>query len=135
MTYYIYTSGTNMTATPLHNSVRDGDLTTCNELIITGHDVNAIDENGLLPIHIAASMSNIRMIKLLLQYNACLTCVDTEGNTALHMIVQSDAYSRRKFVGIMRQMVRQGANRYVANKSGMTPHNYMTSEDRDMMNA
>ena len=59
--------------TCLHVAIGTGNFLMAEWLLAHGADVNAQDEFGRSPIHIAASQGNLKCVELLVQAKACLT--------------------------------------------------------------
>jgi ankyrin repeat protein len=69
--------------TPLHDAVLSGDLKTVTVLLTKSQTfVNAQDEIGFTPIHHAAQIGNLEIIKSLLNYGADVTLTDKQNRTA-----------------------------------------------------
>jgi ankyrin repeat protein len=82
--------------TPLHQSVVTGDYACFNRILDSVQRqnsalVNAIDLKQQTPLHIAARFARVNMAEKLLQHGAKADSVDEDGNTAVHLAVESDA--------------------------------------------
>ena len=53
--------------------------------ILTGGRVNAVDELGSTPLHLALLLGNMWMVKALLKYGGNPEAVDHKGSTPLHV--------------------------------------------------
>jgi ankyrin repeat protein len=53
-------------------------------LLIHGANVNAKNNMGVTPLHIAVSSGDVKIVKMLIKYGAYVNARDDEGNTPLH---------------------------------------------------
>jgi len=70
----------------LHYSVQ-GKLDLAAMLIANGADINAADDDGDTPLHLAAMMGYQREADLLLAHDAGVNTMNKKGMTALHYAV------------------------------------------------
>jgi ankyrin repeat protein len=81
----------NDNSTPLFNACRYGNCEGALYLIENGADINAATESKCLtPLHVAAMMGHVEIVKLLLFLNADVTMKSTLGNTPLLSAVGSN---------------------------------------------
>jgi ankyrin repeat protein len=96
MTYLIdndadvnHKSGDNRTA--LFNSCHYGNYDTARYLIEKGAEINTTEESErLTPLHIAALMGHVEIVKLLLVFNADITIKNIAGDTAIVSVVANN---------------------------------------------
>ena len=55
---------------PLHRAAQRGDLAECQRLIAEGHDVNALDEDGEMPLHFSAWYGQVEVTRFLVNNGA-----------------------------------------------------------------
>jgi ankyrin repeat protein len=68
-----------------HTSSHDEDYTDIVEmLLIHGANVNAKNNKGVTPLHIAVLLGAVKIVKMLIRYGAYVNARDDEGNTPLH---------------------------------------------------
>lgn len=67
----------------LHDAVDRGNLGLVRQLILTGHDVNAGDDQGWTPLMMAAYRGKPEIAKILIEYGANLDAQNLEGWNAL----------------------------------------------------
>ncbi|KAL8852925.1 MAG: hypothetical protein Q9221_002175 [Calogaya cf. arnoldii] len=102
---------------PLHmGKMRfNDDIEVASMLINYGADVNALDERGLRPIHIAAAADGEKCIQLFLNHDANIDAQSDDQATALFIA----AYLHR--VNAVRLLLRNGADPNIADKFNITP--------------
>uniref|UniRef100_A0A3P8Z511 Ion transport domain-containing protein n=1 Tax=Esox lucius TaxID=8010 RepID=A0A3P8Z511_ESOLU len=75
--------------TPLHIAARvKGGEKVAEMLLKSGADVNAEQENGETPMHIAARYGGLKMMKILIEEGGELTCRSKAGENPLHIAVR-----------------------------------------------
>lgn len=85
--------------TALHYAARNGNEEICKILLKIGKaDVNAVTNGGATPLHRAAMMGHLKVVQLLVEYNANLTIQDDDGQTALHRSAQKGFYFVSKYL-------------------------------------
>lgn len=75
--------------TALHNAVVAGHYDVAKYLIEAGCDINVQDSNGWTPLHCAASINNLPLVKLLVE-NGALIYATTTGNSTPSMECQQN---------------------------------------------
>ena len=78
-------------------------------------DVNAIDRNGLTPLHRAASNGNLSAVLILIKHGADLNKRDNVGTTPLHSATQG------KDSNIVEELIKNGAWVNAVDNNGSTP--------------
>ncbi len=84
-------------------------------LLEHGADVNARDEWGDTPLHVAAEHQNPETVLVLLDRGAKIEAADTYGDTALHNAAQHDK------IQIVAILLKRGADPNAENRKGETP--------------
>ena len=88
-------------------------------------DINTRDDAENTPLIIACQNGNFEIVRLLIQHNASVGCVNIKGNTALHF---SLAYG---YKDIGEYLIANGADEYAVNKDNLTPYEGLSSKDLD----
>ncbi|PNH09635.1 Ankyrin repeat domain-containing protein 6 [Tetrabaena socialis] len=103
----------------LHQAARYGDKLEVLRLVAAGADVNAADEDGNLPLALAAAYprrhSAVEAVRALLLSGAEMDAKNADGQTALHAATWSGT------VEVVRCLLLAGANVHVADKVGDRP--------------
>ncbi|MCK4341376.1 MAG: ankyrin repeat domain-containing protein [Phycisphaerae bacterium] len=110
--------------TDLHNAVARGDLQRVAALLAAGADVNAVDQRGFTPLHVAATSHNEKLIQLLLDAGADVNACDASGETPLHV-----AARHFRLEGI-ELLLASGADVHALNTRGDTPLHVLGSTAR-----
>mmetsp|Transcript_17826 Transcript_17826/g.30407 ORF Transcript_17826/g.30407 Transcript_17826/m.30407 type:complete len:836 (-) Transcript_17826:4776-7283(-) len=87
-------------------------------LVDYGSEIDAIDDRGVSPLHIACSVGNDMLTEFLLQTAAKVHVVDANGDTPLHVAAIGGTKGHLKCVQLL---TRYGANLTWANVQGNTP--------------
>jgi hypothetical protein len=71
----------------LFNEVRIGNYDRIEELLEKGANVNARDDNGGTPLHVATAWGRVDIVKLLIKKDVDVDVKNNSGSTPLHMVV------------------------------------------------
>lgn len=82
----IYRPGTSHTPTGLHLASKRGYTDMMKRLLLSGADIDAIDNIGCTPLMHAASFNHVEATKMLLEHGASVSYRAPRGHTALHMV-------------------------------------------------
>ena len=102
----------------IFEAVKNDDLTAVQKCINNGVDVNATDEYGDTPLHIAVFYGYIGICELLLKNKANVNAINKKGSTPLHI---AELYG---YIGICELLLDNGANVNITNEWGDTPSTY-----------
>jgi len=106
-------------AATIHEVVRMGDVQTVNKLIAANRSVvNARNELGSTPLHIAAGNSTSDIVRLLLDQGAAINSKDNRGVTPLHIA----AFSGHKVN--LELLLAKGADVHAKDNQGKTARDY-----------
>jgi ankyrin repeat protein len=106
--------------TPLHYAMYDGDHKSreflhCVRLLLDrGADVEAQNNHGSTPLHLAASRMSQETVQLLIEFSANINLRNNKGQTALHNALQ------RGHLGIMQLILNHGADVDALDNDGST---------------
>lgn len=101
--------------TPLHRAAvcRDKDATAILRLLIDqGADVNAKDNNGTTPLHIAAGQPRVEMAKMLIDHGADVRARTSSGSEPMHHVSSNE---------VLELLLSRGADINAKNNNGETP--------------
>lgn len=85
----------------LFQAVRDDDIIRVDQLLQSGADIEAIEDEGSTPLHLAAIMGQTRMARHLIARGANLNATNTRGGTTL--TIARAAYTLATRVGRKQQ--------------------------------
>ena len=91
------------------------DLEAAKQLLNKGAEVNANDEYGNTPLHIAAFKADLEVVRLFLHRGANIKAKDSNGNTALH------SASNRGHLKVVEVLLAKGAEIEAKDSNGNTP--------------
>lgn len=84
-------------------------------IILNAANVNAINEFGVTPLHLATEMGYFSIVQLLLSHNADQNQVDTHRRTALHYAAEMNKEN------IVRELLEKGAEVNIKDNNCLTP--------------
>jgi len=90
-------------------------------LLAAGASVNAVDDSGETPLHIAAHMCNVHAITTLLHRQADPSARDLQGRTPLHYVADHVSTKHDDCKRTIHLLVSFGAKANVKNNFGSTP--------------
>ena len=117
-------------STPLHWAVVGGNPARVQKLLDAGADLNAVDNDGSTPLHIAARArlylggENPAIVQKLLDAGADLNAVDNDGSTPLHIAARGCLYLGEEnpaIVAIVQKLLDAGADLNAVDNDGRTP--------------
>ncbi len=108
--------------TPLHYAAASRHLVIAQMLIdsqnFNPENINAQNEDGETPLHVAIRKNRLDMVKLLIEKGADLKNINTCGDTPLHVAVQNSWFYQFDIVNLL---IEKGADVHLENKQGKTP--------------
>ena len=89
-------------------------------LISRGADIEAVDNNGHAPLHLAVQWANVEITNMLLLKNANVNIKDRVGNTPIHLVLN---YNNENTYELVKLLVTLGKDidLNVRNNNGLTP--------------
>ncbi|MDR6990166.1 ankyrin repeat domain-containing protein [Luteimonas sp. 3794] len=109
--------------TPLHGVVGEHYFDMARLLIARGANINASNDNGTTPLHLAAYAE---MVEILAANGANLEARDSRGSTPLHA-----ATEHPELIDVMGKLLQLGADVNAVDKSGLTPLDIATSLEEE----
>jgi ankyrin repeat protein len=103
--------------TPLHYAAAEGNASLVEELLRSGADVNAQDDDGWSPLHFGAQAGSTSVVAVLLGAGADVALRDRFGNTPLFRAV----FCSRGEGGVIHLLRKAGADPDSPNNSGVSP--------------
>ncbi|KAL7637840.1 UNVERIFIED_CONTAM: hypothetical protein RMT77_011452 [Armadillidium vulgare] len=123
--------------TPLHTAVSNSWIEGIEELLSFGSKCNTITGLNLKlrgierqsPLHLAVKLGNLQIVKIILENNPCLSSVDGDQNTLLHLAAYSQNVSLINVL-LSYEEIKESLN--CLNDRGETPlHTLLKSESND----
>jgi len=103
--------------TSLHYAALDGPVGQVRNLVASGANVAATDEQGFTPLHLACQQYRADVVEVLLNAGAPVDPVDAWGNTPLYRAI----VNAKGDPAVVRRLVSAGADPDLANASGRSP--------------
>jgi uncharacterized protein len=120
----------------LHIAVLEKDIARVPQLIASGIDVNALDDEGFAPLHLAAQHNYKDMVRTLLDRGAIVDVKDSYGNTPLMKALDSCyielALNRPDPGAIIKMLLQAGADPDSKNNYGVKVIDSVRDCDRDL---
>lgn len=100
----------------LHDATANGCVEAAKKLVAEGADVNAVNQDGCTPLHLAADRGFPLLVRILVEAGADVNRQDSEGQTALHYAAICE------FDQVCQQLLEAGADPSLKDLSGQAPH-------------
>ena len=78
-------------------------------LVARGADVNARDEDLMMPFHLATRIPELDIMRMLLDHGMYVNAGDFHGRTVLHRVLAAKDYSDEYHFGVVQLLVERGA--------------------------
>ena len=109
----------------LREAIREGDIEAVQQHLAAGADVNAKDEEGLTPLHLAASWGHKEIAELLIDNGADVNAKDDGGWVPLSRAAMRAGISGyRGHKEIVELLIAKGADVNMKDEDGKTPLDY-----------
>jgi ankyrin repeat protein len=102
---------------PLHYAALEGNVNQVRQLLATGSNPNAADDDGWSPLHVAAQSGATEVVRILLEMGATVDPRDSHGNTPLSKAV----FNSRGNGDVIKLLRGAGADPYAENLHGVSP--------------
>jgi len=114
--------------TALHYAARNGNKEICELLIKDGRaNLNAITKGGATPLHRASMMGHLKIVQLLIEFNAILNIQDEDGQTSLHRAAQ------RGHFGVCKLLLEHCSElKIIKDRKGYTAYDLLTTENDEL---
>jgi len=91
--------------------------------IVKKVNVNAVDIDGDMPLHVAIKMENAKLVTYLLGVpEQAYNIANNQGDTALHLLARSEGFKREEYEALMTSLIEKSKSSLnVKNKQGQTP--------------
>ncbi len=109
--------------TPLHGVAGEDHLDMLQYLISRGADVNAVNDEGVSPLHLAAYPE---IAQALVRAGAAINAPDAAGNTPLHIAVEDE-----EGIDVAEMLIDLGADVNALNADGATPLDIAEARDNE----
>lgn len=97
----------------LCNEIENENIEGVKNLLDQGVDINAKDDFGQTPLHLAVNHENVKIIELLINQGADVNGVDANGNTPIFMVSSLDKK-------IIKLLLEYGTDPNIKNNDGRT---------------
>lgn len=120
----------------LHIATLENDIVRVPQLIASGVDVNALDDDGFAPLHLAVQHNYKDMVRTLLDHDAIVDVKDSYGNSPLMKALDSCyiamAIDSPDPGAIIKMLLQAGADPNSKNNYGVKVIDSVTDCDRDL---
>ena len=101
---------------------RGGNLSTIQQLLDQGADVNGTNYKGQTALHCAAKAGFVQVVELLLKRGAVVDATDSVGNTPLMAAISSSIKKTARLIEVGELLIQAGADIYLENNRGISAY-------------
>lgn len=103
--------------------IRDRDHVGVEEILARGADANSVltDGSGQTALHLASSLGDTEIVRMLIAKKARINASDAQGKTALHYAAESGSAT------VVKLLLSEGADSTIKANSGWTAHEWVAS--------